>query len=77
MKRELAERFGGVTVFRRSPAEGLWEEAGGQVSRDEVVIFEVMAERLEREWWSGYRAELEKRFRQELLVVRATTFEQL
>jgi hypothetical protein len=74
---ELAKRFGGITAFRRSPAEGVWREAEGDVSRDEVVIFEVMTERLDHQWWSGYRAELEKRFRQERLVIRATKVEQL
>ena len=73
---ELAERFGGVTTFRRSPAEGVWEE-GGEVARDQVVVFEVMADALERAWWAEYRAELERRFRQEKLVVRATEFEEL
>jgi len=73
---ELAGAFGGVTAFRRSPAEGVWEE-GGEVSRDEVVIFQVMTGALDRAWWAAYRAELERRFRQEKLVVRATEFEEL
>ena len=73
---ELAARFGGVTAFRRSPAEGVWRE-GGEESRDQLVVFEVMAEGLEREWWREYREELERRFRQEKMVVRATEFEQL
>jgi hypothetical protein len=73
---ELAERFGGVTAFRRAPAEGVWRE-GGEVSRDRVCIFEVMADSLEREWWREYRAQLERRFRQEKIVVRATEFEEL
>jgi hypothetical protein len=46
---ELAARFGGVTAFRRAPGEGVWAE-GGEVSRDLVVVFEVMADALEREW---------------------------
>ncbi len=73
---ELAERFGGVTAFSRSPAEGVWKE-GGEVSRDQIVVFEVMADALDRAWWGAYRAELERRFRQEKLVVRATEFEEL
>ena len=73
---ELAARFGGVTAFRRAAAEGVWAEGGG-VSRDLVVVFEVMAEALERPWWAAYRRELETRFRQEKLVVRATQFEEL
>jgi hypothetical protein len=73
---ELAERFGGVTAFRRSPAEGVWEDEGG-LTRDRVVVFQVMADALDRAWWADYRAELERRFRQEKLVVRATEFEEL
>jgi hypothetical protein len=56
---ELTERFGGVTAHRRSPAEGLWKEDEGSVSRDEVVIYEVMTEELDREEWRRYGAELE------------------
>lgn len=74
---ELAEKFGGVTAFRRSPAEGVWEEGQGRVSRDEVVILEVMAERIDRAWWAAYRRELERRFRQERILIRATETELL
>jgi len=73
---ELAARFGGVTAFSRAPAEGVWEE-GGEVSRDQIVVFEVMADALDRGWWGAYRAELERRFRQEKLIIRATEFEEL
>jgi hypothetical protein len=73
---ELAARFGGVTAFRRSPAEGVWREGGGE-SRDRVVVVQVMAEELDRAWWRGYREQLERRFRQEKMVVRATAFEEL
>ena len=73
---ELAARFGGVTAFRRSPAEGVWRE-GGAESRDRVVVFEVMTDGVDRAWWRGYREELERRFRQEKIVARATEFEEL
>jgi hypothetical protein len=73
---ELAGRFGGVTVFRRAPGEGLWREGGGE-SHDRVVVFEVMAEGLDRAWWREYREGLERRFRQEKIVARATEFEEL
>jgi hypothetical protein len=73
---ELAARFGGVTTFRRSPGEGVWRAGGGE-SRDRVVVFEVMSEGLERAWWREYREELERRFRQEKIVARATEFEEL
>ena len=77
VKDELAQSFGGVTAFRRSPAEGVWRDGGNQTSQDEVVIFEVMCEELDRKWWAGYRTELQERFRQDKLIIRATNFEQL
>jgi hypothetical protein len=73
---ELTKKFGGVTAFRSSPAEGVWKD-GGRISHDAIIFFEVMADELGREWWAGYRADLEARFRQEKLIVRATTIEQL
>lgn len=77
VRETLVERFGGLTAFTRSPAEGLWEEDGGDRSRDEIVIFEVMADRLDRSWWRGFRQELERRFRQDEIVVRARETERL
>ena len=74
---ELAKTFGGVTAFQRAPAEGVWKDEGGGVNRDQVVIFEVMARELDREWWARYRGELERRFRQEKIVARGTEFEEL
>jgi hypothetical protein len=72
----LTNRFGGLTAYTRSPAEGLWKDDGA-TERDDVVIFEVMVDELDREWWSGYRPELEALFEQELIVVRAHKIEML
>lgn len=76
LRTELSERFGGLTAFTRAPAEGLWTD-GGETSHDEIVIFEVMTETLDRAFWRSYRVELEKRFRQEVIVIRAQAMEQL
>ena len=73
---ELVEHFGGVTAFTRSPAEGLWKE-GGETERDDIVILEVIADWLDRGWWRGYRTLLERRFRQDEIVVRAREVELL
>jgi hypothetical protein len=43
----LAELFGGVTAFIRSPAVGLWKEGDIEVSRDDVQptkVCELLAE---------------------------------
>lgn len=74
---ELAEVFGGVTAFTRMPATGLWEDDHGEVRRDEVVLFEVMADHVDHGWWKNYRAELERRFEQDEVLVRATAVERL
>lgn len=68
---ELVDRFGGLTVYTRAPASGLWQEREGRTTRDDIVIYEVMAERLDAAWWGRYRAELEGRFQQQTLVARA------
>ena len=76
VRAELVDRFGGLTAFTRSPAEGLWED-GDDVEQDEIVIFEVMADQLEREWWSEFRGRLELMFEQDEVVVRASPAERL
>jgi hypothetical protein len=70
VRRELTERFGGLTAFTSAPAQGLWKDEG-KTKRDDIVVFEVMAEELDAEWWRGYRKTLEKTFRQDTIVVRA------
>jgi hypothetical protein len=69
---ELTERFGGITTYLRSPAEGLWRETPTMTIRDDIVIYEVMTEKLDRDWWQGYRKNLSLRFRQDLLIVRVS-----
>ena len=68
---ELLDRFGGVTAYQRAPARGLWKTDEGDVAKDDVAVFEVMADALDRTWWSGYRQALERRFRQDVVVIRA------
>lgn len=70
VRQELVDRFGGLTAYTRAPAKGLWED-GGDVERDDIVVYEVMVEQLDRSWWAGYRAQLCARFHQRELVVRA------
>ena len=71
VKSLLTRKFGGITMFKRSPAEGLSSEQGGVV-RDEIVILEVMTDKLRKSWWTSYRRRLEKLFRQDEIIVRAS-----
>ncbi len=71
VREELTEKFGGLTVYPRAPAEGLWKLNENHTSRDDIVIFEVMASQLDATWWREYRQALESRFRQNVIVIRA------
>src|SRR5947199_6213298 len=66
---ELTEKFGGLTAFSRSPAEGTDSE-GGRKRHDDLVVFEVMTDEVDRAWWSGYRRQLESTFRQDRILIR-------
>jgi len=73
LRSELADRFGGVTAYMRAPARGVWRDDSGETTRDDIVIFEVMTAELDRVWWTGFRKHLERRFRQDSVIVRALT----
>jgi|SRR6185312_3744302 hypothetical protein len=68
---ELVARFSGFTGFTSAPAEGLWTRDDQETKRDEIVVFEVMVADIDSEWWAGYRRSLEKRLRQESVVIRS------
>lgn len=75
---ELAGKFGGVTAYARSPAVGLWQpDEKSAARRDDIIVYEVFADAIDREWWSSYRRVLESRFSQDELVVRAHVVERL
>ena len=76
LRHELTERFGGVTVFSQGPAEGFWKNEGG-TCRDEIIVFEIMAEAIDAGWWSTLRERLELDFRQDEIVVRAIAMQRL
>jgi hypothetical protein len=42
-------------------------------SSDDIVIFEVMTDDLERAWWSSCRARLEAKFAQDEVLIRAAS----
>lgn len=77
VRQELLQRFGGLTAYARAPARGLWQDTGGGVDSDDVMVVEVMVDRLDRPWWGAYCKELAQRFRQQELIARAQVIERL
>jgi hypothetical protein len=45
--------------------------------RDDVLLFEVMVEAIDRPWWFEYRRELERRFAQDEILLRASAVDRL
>ena len=76
-RRELADRFDGLTAYVRSPAQGSWTAADGQVEQDDVVMVEVVTDRFDRAWWRTYASALARRFCQDAIHVRALPIEML
>ena len=77
LRQRLIERYGGLTAYVRSPAEGLWKDEKDKTIHDEVVLLEVMVEVVDRAWWHGFREEITARFGQQDLVIRAQPMELL
>jgi hypothetical protein len=75
VRQELVDRFGGLTAFTRSPAKGLWQSDDEHRQQDDIVIYEVMTDRLDSPWWRDYKRELERRFRQQEMMIRASEVE--
>ena len=71
VQNELTERFGGLTAFTRSPADGFWQDNSGTTHAEDVIALEIMAESLDEGWWHNFRHRLETLFAQEEVVIRA------
>lgn len=74
-RRELVERFKGVTAYVRAPAKGLWTAPDGQTEADDVVMVEVVTDTFDRAWWRTYSTTLAGRFAQDTIHVRALPVE--
>ena len=70
IKRELTDRFGGVTAHLQSPAEGAWKPEAADIIHDRIAIFEVMIEDVDTEWWRDYRHRLEAELDQHRILAR-------
>lgn len=76
IREDLIGRYGGLTAFTRSPAEGIWTSPAG-AARDDIVVLEVMTDELDRAWWAAWRKSIEELLQQASIVVRATRMQRL
>ena len=65
--------YDGVTA----PPGRLPNETKAARIQDDIIVYEVMMEKVNRDGWKQYRVSLERTFRQEEIVVRAIAFDKL
>ena len=75
VKSQLTEKFGGLTMYTRAPAKGLWKDEGEKTVSDDILIYEVMATEYDTEFWKSYKAKLEKKFKQDEVLIRCSTIQ--
>jgi len=69
VRKQLADKFGGLTAFSRSPEEGI-DIGDGNERHDELVVCEIMTEQFDEAWWTAWRKQLEATFRQDRILIR-------
>ena len=74
LRAELADRFGGVTAYTRAPARGVWKDDSGETTQRRYRDFRSDDDRSGSRLVDRFRKELEDRFRQDTLIVRALTY---
>jgi hypothetical protein len=77
LRNEFTEQFGGITIYTRSPATGFWKENDEKTVKDDIIIYEVMAQELDKTWWQSCRQRLEHLFRQDEIIIRTWNIELL
>ena len=70
LKEDLTRQYQGVTAFIQAPAQGQWAPDDTSISKEDIVIFEVMVKGLRLEEWQQRRRDLEASFQQERVVIR-------
>ncbi|MES2454784.1 MAG: inorganic diphosphatase [Bacteroidota bacterium] len=69
---QLTDKFGGLTVYRRSPAKGFWKQDEGQTVKEKILVYEVMAANVELDFWQKLKASLLKKFEQDELLITSS-----
>jgi inorganic pyrophosphatase len=69
LNKELIGKFGGLTVYSRGPAEGFWKKNEAKTIQEAMLVYEVMADEVDKDFWHKIKGSLAKKFDQEELVL--------
>lgn len=70
LRKELTEKFGGLTRYSRAPATGVWKDPDDDLAIDKIIVYEVIGESRNRKYWQNLKIGLEKKFDQEEILIR-------
>lgn len=65
------DKFGGITMYTRTSVVGLWKESPHSTVKDELIIYEILSDQLEKDFWQHYKSDLQSLFQQEEMVIKA------
>ena len=72
LHRKLTDKFGGLTVYDRNPANGFWKQGGGQTVKEKIIVYEVMAAKVDLDFWQKLKGSLLKKFEQNELLITSS-----
>lgn len=70
IKKKLTDDFGGMTAYTQMPADGIWKDEKEKEVKDQIVVYEVMASKIDKAYWKAYKTKLSVLFKQNDLVIR-------
>jgi inorganic pyrophosphatase len=69
LHQKLVKKFGGLTVYSRSPAEGFWQADDKKVIKEDMLVHEVMASEVDELFWQKLKSSLMKKFEQQDVII--------
>lgn len=72
LKNDLTDAFGGLTIHSKAPATGLWKPENDEPVKDTIVIYEVMTENLDEDYWQECKKHLQNGLQQDEIMIRST-----
>ena len=72
VKQNLSDKFGGITMYSRTPVIGLWKESQESIVKDDLVIYEIISEKLDESFWQEYKFMLQSLFQQEAIIIKSS-----
>jgi len=74
---KLTKTFGGLTIYSRAPATGLWNDGEGNRVKDEMIVYEVLTDIIDESYWKSLKDELQRKLRQEEILILVSDINRL